>query len=250
MLATDGRCKTFDAAADGYVRGEGAGVVLLRPLEAALRDGDPVLAVIRGTAVTQDGRTNGITAPGARGQAAAVRSACARAGLDPATLSYLEAHAVGSELGDRVELAALAEVFADGADRQCCALGTLKPNVGHLEHAAGIAGLIKVVLALQHRQLPPTLHLTSPHPLARFEQSARDFAVNFGWHGDAGGIDPADQVAPVRGPIGFSFTADRAGCFLVQIADGNEFRRAFGGESRVNSCVLPPETAGADDCCP
>jgi len=85
---------------------------------------------------------------------------------------------------------------------------------------------------------------------AGFEQSARDFAVNFGWHGDAGGIDPADQVAPVRGPIGFSFTADRAGCFLVQIADGNEFRRAFGGERRVNSCVLPPETAGADDCCP
>jgi hypothetical protein len=140
-----------------------------------------------------------------------------------------------------LEIDGLAHVWPQGNQRRIEAL-----EVSDLEHGAALCRsanhLIRFVERSRDRFFNEDVN-------AGFKQSARDFAVNFGWHGDAGGIDPADQVAPVRGPIGFSFAADRAGCFLVQIADGNEFRRAFGGERRVNSCVLPPETAGADDCC-
>ncbi|MFY1632298.1 SDR family NAD(P)-dependent oxidoreductase [Solwaraspora sp. WMMB335] len=165
MMAADGRCKSFDAAADGYVRGEGAGMVVLKRLAAAQRDGDPILAVIRGSAMNQNGRGEALTAPDAHAQEAVVRRALRDAGVTPGQVDLIEAHGVGTPLADVVEATALTRVF--GVDRdpdQPCALGSVKTNVGHLELAAGVASLIKVVLALRHGTIPPHLHLTTLNP--------------------------------------------------------------------------------------
>jgi acyl transferase domain-containing protein len=165
MMAPDGRCKTFDAAADGYVRGEGCGVVVLKRLSDALAHGDRVRAVIRGSAVNQDGRSGGFTAPSERAQETVIRKALAAAGVAPAALSYVEAHGTGTALGDPIEAQALATVLRPerGKDRPLV-LGSVKTNVGHLEAAAGIAGLIKVVLALEHGEIPPHLHFKRWNP--------------------------------------------------------------------------------------
>ncbi|MEQ0559785.1 SDR family NAD(P)-dependent oxidoreductase [Amycolatopsis sp. NEAU-NG30] len=161
VLAADGRCKPFDAAADGIARGEGCGVLVLKPLRAARRDGDRVLALIRATAVNSDGRSNGLTAPNPAAQAALLREAYA--GLDPSTVDYVEAHGTGTPLGDPLEAGALRSVL--GRDpRRPLLLGSVKSNLGHLEGAAGMAGLLKVVLAMTHGQLPPTLHFREPNP--------------------------------------------------------------------------------------
>src|SRR5262245_61568919 len=152
MLAPDGRCKTFDAKADGFVRGEGCGVVVLKRLSEALADGDPILALVRGSATNQDGRTNGLTAPNSLSQATVIRQALANAKVRPEQISYVEAHGTGTPLGDPIEVEALAAVLGAAApDRQPCALGSAKANIGHLEGAAGVAGLIKAVLSLQHQ---------------------------------------------------------------------------------------------------
>ncbi|HEU4326185.1 MAG TPA: aminotransferase class III-fold pyridoxal phosphate-dependent enzyme [Roseiflexaceae bacterium] len=165
MLSPDGRCRTFDAGANGYVRGEGCGVVVLKPLAAALRDGDPVLALIRGSAVNQDGRSNGITAPNGLAQQAVVRQALERAGVLPAELGYVEAHGSGTALGDPIEVGALRALLVPGRPADApCLLGSLKSNIGHLEAAAGVAGLIKAVLVLQHAEIPPQLHLRALNP--------------------------------------------------------------------------------------
>lgn len=165
MMAADGRCKTFDASADGYVRGEGCGVVVLKPLAAAQRDGDTVLAVIRGTAINQDGRSNGLTAPNGPAQQAVIGRALQRAGVTPDQLSYVDAHGTGTALGDPIELNSLKTVLMQGrSPNQPCWVGSVKTNIGHLEAAAGIAGLIKVVLALQHQKIPPHLHFQSLNP--------------------------------------------------------------------------------------
>jgi len=155
MMAPDGRCKTFDERADGYVRSEGAAVLVLKTLSAARADGDRILAVIRGTAINQDGASGGLTVPSGPSQSALVRQALARAGVTPNDIDYLEAHGTGTALGDPIEVGALAEVFARGrpADRPLL-LGSVKTLVGHLEVAAGMAGLIKVILALQHEAVP------------------------------------------------------------------------------------------------
>jgi len=170
LMAADGRCKTFDAAADGYVRGEGAGVVVLKPLSQALADGDPVYAVIRGSATNQDGRTNGLTAPSRQSQEAVLADAYRDAGLSPGAVQYVEAHGSGTSLGDIIEAKALGTVLArDRAPGNRCMVGSVKTNVGHLEAAAGVAGLIKVALALQHRAIPPNLHFTEPNPDIAFD---------------------------------------------------------------------------------
>jgi len=165
MLSPRGRCSTFDAAADGYVRSEGCGVVVLKRLEDAERDGDAILAVIRGSAINQDGASNGLTAPSVPAQAALIRSALADAKLRPADVDYIEAHGTGTQLGDPVEFEALRDVFhADPHRTESLALGSVKTNIGHAEAAAGIAGLMKIVLAFQHRRLPAHLHFKKPNP--------------------------------------------------------------------------------------
>ncbi|HVV72270.1 MAG TPA: type I polyketide synthase, partial [Verrucomicrobiae bacterium] len=165
MLAPDGQCKTFDARADGYVRGEGCGVVLLKPLSAALADGNRVLALIRGSAVNQDGRSGGLTAPNGPAQEAVIRTALASAGVAPHEVGYLEAHGTGTSLGDPIEVRAASAVFSQGRSAdQPLAIGSVKTNFGHLEAAAGVAGLLKVVSALRRRQVPPHLHLQTKSP--------------------------------------------------------------------------------------
>nr|VFK14084.1 MAG: Ketoacyl-synthetase C-terminal extension [Candidatus Kentron sp. LPFa] len=160
MLSPDGRCKTFDAKANGYVRGEGCGMVVLKRVKDARKDGDPILAVIRGSAINQDGRTNGITAPNGLAQQAVIREALANAEVAASEISYVEAHGTGTPLGDPIEFNALKEVLTPGrAPERICHIGSVKTNIGHLEAAAGIAGLIKTVLALQHREIPPHLHI-------------------------------------------------------------------------------------------
>ncbi|QXV57741.1 type I polyketide synthase [Amycolatopsis sp. TNS106] len=169
VLAPDGYCKPFDAAADGIVRGEGCGVIVLRPLKAARRAGDRVLAVIRGSAINSDGRSNGLVAPSPGAQAGLLRDAYAAAGVEPSCVDYVEAHGTGTEVGDPIEAGALGEVLGAGRepDRPLL-IGSVKGNLGHLEGAAGMAGLIKVVLALVHRRLPPTPRHQEPSPHVDF----------------------------------------------------------------------------------
>ncbi|MBX3711495.1 MAG: SDR family NAD(P)-dependent oxidoreductase [Lysobacter sp.] len=170
MLSPDGRCFAFDARANGIANGEGVGVILLKRLADAERDGDRIEAVIEGWGVNQDGRTNGITAPNAESQARLQREVHARFGIDPAGIQLIEAHGTGTPLGDPIEVAGLKSSFAGrGAAEASCALGSVKSNIGHCLTAAGISGLLKAVLALRHRQLPPTANFArlNPHIVLR-----------------------------------------------------------------------------------
>ena len=172
MLAADGRCKTFDARADGYVRGEGCGIVVLRRLSDAIANGDCICALIRGSAVNQDGYGNGLTAPNLLAQQAVIRRALDQAQVRPEQVGYIETHGTGTALGDPIEVQALETMY--GAMRQVanrCAIGSVKTNIGHLEGAAGIAGLIKTVLALQHQAIPPHLHYRQLNPHISFENT-------------------------------------------------------------------------------
>ncbi|HEV2348029.1 MAG TPA: SDR family NAD(P)-dependent oxidoreductase [Actinocrinis sp.] len=167
ILSKDGHCRPFDAAADGTVAGDGAGAVVLKRLEDAIADGDHIHAVIRGTAVNNDGAAKmAITAPSVAGQTAVIAEALAVAGVDPATVDYVETHGTATPLGDPIEVRALADAFGGGLAPGSCLLGAVKSNIGHLDAAAGVAGLIKTVLALEHRFIPPTLHFTAPNPEA------------------------------------------------------------------------------------
>lgn len=187
-LAPDGRCKTFDASADGYGRAEGCGMVVLKRLRDAQRDGDTVLAVLRGTAVNHDGRSGGLTVPSGRAQASLLREALERAGVTPSEVQYVEAHGTGTSLGDPIEVEALGTVLGAGrpADRPLL-LGSVKTNIGHLEEAAGVAGLIKVVLSLQNRLIPAHLHFTRPSPHIAWDSLAvRVVAAPLPWSGRDG----------------------------------------------------------------
>jgi acyl transferase domain-containing protein/acyl carrier protein len=164
MLSPDGKCKTFDAAADGYVRSEGCAVVVLKRVADALRDEDRIYALIRGTAVNQDGASNGLTAPSVRAQHDVIRRALADATLQPEDISYLEAHGTGTALGDPVEFSALEAVFGGCRSEGPLVLGSVKTNIGHTEAAAGIAGLIKLALSLEAGFIPAHLHYTAPNP--------------------------------------------------------------------------------------
>ena len=169
VLSPDGRCKSFDARANGYVRGEGAGMVLLKPLSLALRDQDRIYAVVRASALNQDGRTPGLTVPSQAAQEGLLRTACRRAGISPAEIQYVEAHGTGTPVGDPIEANALGNVLGEVRDAsQPCWMGSVKTNIGHLEAGAGIASLIKVALALYHQQIPGHLHLREPNPAIDF----------------------------------------------------------------------------------
>lgn len=171
FLAKDGRSKSFDARADGYGRGEGAGVVVLKPLSAALQDKDNIYALIRGSGVNQDGRTNGITVPNAESQAALIRQVCDTYAIDPADIQYIEAHGTGTPVGDPLEAKALGSVIGAGrkADNPCL-VGSIKSTIGHTEAAAGVAGLIKTALCLKHRKVPPQANLDTPNPAIPFAE--------------------------------------------------------------------------------
>ena len=165
MMAADGRCKTFDAAADGYVRGEGCGMLVLRRLSDALKDSDRILAVVRGSAINQDGRSSGLTAPNGPSQEAVIRAALDAAQVTPADIGYVETHGTGTPLGDPIEVGALHAALGAGRDGgHPLLIGSVKTNIGHLEAAAGIAGVVKVILALQRGEIPPHLHFSAGNP--------------------------------------------------------------------------------------
>ncbi len=188
MLAPDGRCKTFDASANGYVRSEGCGMVILKRLCDAQRDEDNILAVIRGSAVNQDGRSNGLTAPNKFSQQAVICQALENAGVGPEQISYVETHGTGTSLGDPIELNALKEVLMVGRSlEQSCWIGSVKTNIGHLEAAAGVAGLIKTVLSLQHKKIPPHLHLNQLNPYISLEGTTLSIPTEYQvWQQDSG----------------------------------------------------------------
>jgi acyl transferase domain-containing protein/acyl carrier protein len=227
-MAPDGRCKAFDARADGFVRGEGAGIVVLKPLEAALSDHDRIYAVIRGGAVNQDGRTNGLTAPNGLSQEALLREAFSSAGVRPSEIQYVEAHGTGTALGDPIELNALGAVLAAGRSRDArCAVGSAKTNLGHLEAAAGVAGLIKLALALEHRQLPPSLHFNKPNPYIRFDVLPLRVVT---------GLEPwPEDSGPARGGVSsFGFGGTNAHLVLEESPS-----RVPTQQREDEACVLP-----------
>jgi len=250
MLSPDGRCKAFDASANGFVRGEGAGVVALKPLKAALADGNPIYAVIRGTGVNQDGKTNGITVPNGAAQTALVRETCRRAGIRPADIQYVEAHGTGTSVGDPIEAQALGSALSVERNGNSCVIGSVKTNIGHLEAGAGIAGVIKVALALQHGQIPPSLHFKQPNPhidfakwKIRVAQTLEPFrnggepalvGVNsFGFGGtNAHAILQALPHAPARRPAPAAGVPGRA-CLLALSARNPEALRGLAEKYRA-----------------
>ncbi|MBU3665320.1 MAG: SDR family NAD(P)-dependent oxidoreductase [Chthoniobacterales bacterium] len=196
MLSPDGRCRAFDASANGFVRGEGAGMVLLKPLSKALEDGDPIYAIIRGTSANQDGHTNGIMLPGEEAQARLVREACADAGIDPLSVGYVEAHGTGTAVGDPIEAHALSRALCPGrADGRPLVIGSVKTNLGHLETAAGVAGLIKAALVVNRGRIPANIHFTTPSPHIDF--GAAKLRVPTRTEDFPGGAD-AERIAGVN----------------------------------------------------
>nr|AEU17899.1 putative type I PKS [Streptomyces antibioticus] len=185
-LSPDGRCYTFDARANGFVRGEGGGIVVLKPLAKALADGDRIHCVISGGAVNNDGGGGGLTVPSQAAQEELLRLAYQNAGVDPARVQYVELHGTGTTVGDPVEAAALGAVLGAGRDRPL-PVGSVKTNLGHLEAAAGISGLIKTVLAIRHRELPPSLNFLTPHPGIPLEALRLRVCTELGSWDDAGG---------------------------------------------------------------
>ena len=172
MLSPDGQCKTFDAAANGYVPGDGVGVLLLQRLEDAIRDGNHVYGVIKGSAVNHTGPALSITAPRVEAQREVILAAYADADINPETISYLEAHGTGTSLGDPIEVESLTKAFRVHTEkREYCGIGSVKSNIGHLEAAAGVAGVIKVLLMMNHRQIPRTLNITSLNPIINFDDT-------------------------------------------------------------------------------
>ncbi|MDN3720405.1 polyketide synthase [Roseibium salinum] len=175
MLSPDGRCKTFSAAANGYVRGEGVGMLFLRRRSDAQRDGDPILATVLSTAINHGGHANSLTAPNTQAQAELLKAAYGKAGIDPRTVGYIEAHGTGTALGDPVEINALKSAFSSfcGTGHELTgegiALGSVKTNIGHLELAAGVAGVIKVLKQFEHRRLAPSLHCSEINPFIDLE---------------------------------------------------------------------------------
>ncbi|WP_053088364.1 type I polyketide synthase, partial [Crocosphaera watsonii] len=170
-LAPDGRCKTFDEKADGYVRGEGCGIVVLKRLSDAIADGDKILGTVFGSAVNHDGQSNGLTAPNGSAQETVIRQAIENAKVDPTQIQYVEAHGTGTSLGDPIEVLALSKVLGKNREQDNpINIGSVKTNFGHLESAAGVASLIKVILSLQHQEIPPHLHFKNPNPYIPWEK--------------------------------------------------------------------------------
>lgn len=221
--------------------GEGLGAVLLRPLEDAVRDGDRIYAVIKGTMINTCGRTSSFSAPSVDAQAAVVAAALHRAGVHPRTVSYIEAHGSGTELGDPVEIRALQKAFEPWtSDRQFCAVGSIKTNIGHLESAAGVAGLIKLALQFKHRTLVPSLHADETNPLIDFPNTA--FRVQQAaepWRRPWVTVDGVTSEVPLRAGISsFGLGGANAHAVLEEYADAGP--RLSGGLPDRRSSSCPP----------
>ncbi len=212
MLSADARCKTFDAAANGYVRGEGCGIIVLKRLADAVADGDTIVAVIRGTAINQDGPSGGLTVPNGPAQERVIRRALADAQLQPAQIAYIEAHGTGTPLGDPIEIGAISNVF-QGRDTPLY-VGSAKTNIGHLEMAAGVAGLMKLALSLQHGLIPPHLHLHTPNPFIDWDTSPVQVpTATTPWP------KPADGAARIGGVSSFGFSGTNAHVIVAEAPD-------------------------------
>ena len=241
MLSPDGRCKTFDAAADGYVRGEGCGVVVLKRLSDAEAAGDRIWGVIRGSAVNQDGASAGLTVPNGPAQERVIEEALARAGSSPSEVDYLEAHGTGTELGDPIEVHAAAAVYGKGRDPdRPLLIGSVKTNIGHLEGAAGIAGLIKVALSMSRGLIPKHLHFREPNPRVDWERiPVRVTAEATSW--------PAVSERPARaGVSSFGYSGTNAH-IIVEAYRGPGGSDAAGANvvpSRPVQVLLPGSSAG------
>lgn len=233
MLSPDGRCFTFDARANGYVRGEGVGVVFLKPLSQAQADKDPIYAVIKATAVNQDGQTNGITVPNGKAQEAAILSACEQAGILPEQVQYVEAHGTGTPVGDPIETKALGHVL--GKNRPAgehCLIGSVKTNIGHLEPASGIAGLIKVALAIKNGQIPPNLNLQTPNPEIPFTELRLRVPTNpEPW--------PDEEKPRIAGINSFGFGGTNAHTILAEVPQPPASLRLCSVTTAKKSYLLP-----------
>ncbi|MFI7102537.1 amino acid adenylation domain-containing protein [Streptomyces sp. NPDC050161] len=239
FLSPDGRSRTFDASANGYVRAEGVGIVALKRLEDALRDGDPIHAVISGSGVNQDGRTNGITVPNPDAQVTLIQRVCAEAGITPGDLQYMEAHGTSTPVGDPIEANALGRALALGrrpGDR--CYVGSVKANIGHTESAAGIAGLIKAALCLEHRQIPPHINLEHLNPA--IEQDALPYEFP-----DRVTAWPAHEGTARAGVNSFGFGGTNAHVLLEAAPPQRPAERPAAAEQR-DWTILPLSARTAD----
>ncbi len=235
MMARDGRCKTFDNRADGYVRSEGVGLVVLKPMSRAIADGDRIYAVIRGSATNQDGRSNGLSAPNPQAQEAVLRAAYSAAGINPEAVTYVEAHGTGTKLGDPIEVGALARVVGAGSGRQdSCLIGSVKSNIGHLEAAAGVAGLIKAALAAYHGLVPPTLHVRSPNEHIPFAENGLSIAQT----------TVALESGCILGVSSFGFGGSNCHIVLGRQPTINDITREISGETLF--LLSAPDVAGLD----
>ncbi|MDZ8138071.1 MAG: SDR family NAD(P)-dependent oxidoreductase [Nostoc sp. DedQUE04] len=214
MLAPDGRCKTFDASANGMVRGEGCGMIVLKRLSQAIKNGDRILARVHGTAVNHDGPSSGLTVPNGDAQEKLLQQALKTAKLKPEQIDFIEAHGTGTAIGDPIELESMAAVFGDRPQNRPLIIGSVKTNLGHLEGAAGIAGLIKTVLALQHHKIPPHLHFQQPNP--RFDWSSHIFEVPV--HGKDWHSSERERIAGVSS---FGFSGTNAHIIVGEIASNS-----------------------------
>jgi acyl transferase domain-containing protein/NADPH:quinone reductase-like Zn-dependent oxidoreductase/short-subunit dehydrogenase len=239
MLSPDGKCKTFDASADGYVRGEGCGIVVLKRLADAQREKDPILAIIRGTALNQDGRSSGMTAPNGLAQEDVIRAALSDAGIDALAVGYVETHGTGTILGDPIEVLALGNTYGALRSRGTpVIIGAVKTNIGHLEAAAGIAGLIKTVLILQHGRIPPNLHFQKPNPHIPWEKLAIQVADrSMPW--------PSPATKRIAAVSSFGFSGTNA--HLVIEGAGQQEREAAQLERPLHILALSAKTDAALD---
>jgi acyl transferase domain-containing protein/NADPH:quinone reductase-like Zn-dependent oxidoreductase/SAM-dependent methyltransferase/acyl carrier protein len=242
MLSPDGRCKAFAADANGFVRSEGAGIVVLKPLAQALADGDRSYALIRSTGCNQDGRTGGMTVPSQVAQEELLRQTCRQAGIDPAQIQYVEAHGTGTLVGDPIEARALGNVLSVGRpSNERCLVGSVKTNVGHLEPASGIAGLIKLALALKHQQIPASLHFNTPNPDIPFD--ALKLRVPVSLQPFPRGAREGPALATINS---FGFGGTNANAVLQEAILPPEFMVAEGHDSdRAQLVPLSARTADA-----
>lgn len=235
VLSPDGRCRTFDSQANGYVRGEGVGSILLKPLSKALADGDHIYAVIKGSAENHGGKANSLTAPNSEAQASVLLRAYEEAGVDPEHITYIETHGTGTELGDPVEIEGLKKAFRElykrrgqtPTKRNYCGLGSLKTNIGHLEPASGIAGILKIILAIQHKTLPGTAHFNQKNPYIDIDDSP--FYIVDQTRSWTTGLDVAGRTIPrIAAVSSFGFGGTNAHVVI------EEFSPATDGSAKSN----------------